>query len=95
MRKYWLTYLAKALIIFPGGFGTCDELFEVLTLIQTGKMTKPIPVILYNKNYWQKLINFELFIEWEAIGESDLDYLYFAEGVDDAYDFLVKHIQLN
>ena len=52
MRKYWFTYLAKALVIFPGGFGTCDELFEILTLMQTKKITKPVPIVLYNKNFW-------------------------------------------
>ena len=95
MRKYWFTYLAKALIIFPGGFGTCDELFEVMTLIQTKKMNKAIPIILYNKNFWQKLINFDMFIEWGLIDKSDLEYIYFAENVQAAYDFLIKHIQLN
>jgi hypothetical protein len=92
MRKYWFTYLAKALIIFPGGFGTIDELFELLTLKQTHKLEKPMPIVIYGSEYWKKLINFDVFIEWETISKSDMDYVYFADNVDDAYDYLTKHL---
>lgn len=92
MRKYWFTYLAKALIIFPGGFGTIDELFELLTLKQTHKLEKPMPIVIYGSEYWKKLIRFETFIEWNMIDESDLEYVYFSDTVDDAFDYLTKNL---
>ncbi|MES1939080.1 hypothetical protein T5B8_02485 [Salinisphaera sp. T5B8] len=87
MRKFWFMNVAKALIIFPGGFGTMDELFEMLTLIQTGKQP-PIPVVLYGKNFWDRLINFDVFVEMGLIGERDIDLFHRADSVDDAFDFL-------
>ncbi|MDH4200592.1 MAG: LOG family protein [Spirochaetia bacterium] len=92
MRKYWFTYLAKALIIFPGGFGTVDELFELLTLKQTHKMEKPLPIVIYGSEYWKDLINFDKFIEWETISKEDMEYVHFSDNVDDAFDYLTKHI---
>ncbi len=92
MRKYWFTYLAKALIIFPGGFGTIDELFELLTLKQTHKLEKPMPIVIYGKEYWKNLIRFETFIEWNMIDESDLEYVYFSDSVDDAFEYLTKNL---
>ena len=67
MRKFWFAYLAKALVIFPGGFGTLDELFEILTLMQTEKLAKQIQVILYGSGYWDRVLNFEPLAEWGAI----------------------------
>src|SRR6267154_1036737 len=75
MRKFWFAYLAKALVIFPGGFGTCDELFEILTLVQTDKLSKKIGVILYGREYWDAVLNFGPFAEWGAIAEQDLDLI--------------------
>lgn len=92
MRKYWFTYLAKALIIFPGGFGTIDELFELLTLKQTHKLEKPMPIVLYGAEYWRKLINFDVFVEWETISKSDLDYVFFTDDVDEAFNYLTKNL---
>jgi len=92
MRKYWFTYLAKALIIFPGGFGTIDELFELLTLKQTHKLMKPLPIIIYGKEYWQSLLNFQTFVDWSMIDEKDLDYVHFSDSVEDSYEYMVHHL---
>ena len=70
MRKFWFAYLAKALVVFPGGFGTCDELFEILTLVQTDKLSKKIDVILYGSEYWDQVLDFEPMAEWGAIAEA-------------------------
>jgi uncharacterized protein (TIGR00730 family) len=88
MRKYWFAYLAKALIVFPGGFGTFDEMFELLTLAQTHKMAKNIPVILYGPEYWKALINFDLLVERGAISPKDLDLFQFAETPEQAFELL-------
>src|SRR3954466_3651083 len=69
MRKFWFAYLAKALVIFPGGFGTCDELFEILTLVQTDKLSKKIDVILYGRDYWDQVLSFKPMAEWGAIAD--------------------------
>ena len=87
MRKFWFMNIAKGLIIFPGGFGTMDELFEMLTLIQTGKQPR-IPVVLYGRDFWQRLINFDVFVELGLIADTDLDLFYCADTVDEAYRFL-------
>src|SRR5213075_602823 len=73
MRKYWFAYLAKALVIFPGGFGTMDELFEILTLAQTDKLAKRIIVVIYGSEYWKKLINFQAMIDAGTIAADDLE----------------------
>jgi len=88
MRKFWFAYLAKALVIFPGGFGTCDELFEILTLVQTDKLSKRIGVILYGREFWDEVIDFKPFAEWGAIAEQDLDLLRFAETPAEAFELL-------
>ena len=92
MRKYWFMYLAKSLVIFPGGFGTCDELFEILTLMQTKKIKKPVPIVLYNKSFWENLINFDLLIEWGTIDRADLSYMYFAENIDQAFKYITENM---
>src|SRR6187399_1538823 len=79
MRKFWFAYLAKALVIFPGGFGTCDELFEILTLSQTDKLSKKMAVILYGREFWDEVIDFKPFAEWGAITEQDMDLIHFAD----------------
>jgi len=88
MRKFWFAYLAKALVIFPGGFGTCDELFEILTLVQTDKLSKRIGVILYGREFWDEVIDFKPFAEWGAIAEQDLDLIRFAETPSEAFELL-------
>src|SRR6195256_3500187 len=88
MRKFWFAYLAKALVVFPGGFGTCDELFEILTLVQTDKLSKRIGVILYGREFWDEVIDFKPFAEWGAIAEHDLDLIRFADTPGEAFEQL-------
>jgi hypothetical protein len=88
MRKFWFAYLAKALVVFPGGFGTFDEMFELLTLTQTQKMAKSIPVIIYGTEYWKALIDFDLLVERGAISPKDLDLFRFADTPEEAFDLL-------
>jgi len=92
MRKFWFAYLAKALVIFPGGFGTCDELFEILTLVQTDKLSKKIGVILYGRDYWDQVLAFKPMAEWGAIGGKDLELLQYAETPADAFEQLRAHL---
>ncbi|HEV3061713.1 MAG TPA: TIGR00730 family Rossman fold protein [Vicinamibacterales bacterium] len=92
MRKFWFAYLAKALVIFPGGFGTCDELFEILTLVQTDKLSKKIGVILYGREYWDQVLRLEPMSEWGAIAEKDLELLHYAETPSDAFEQLRTHL---
>ncbi len=79
MRKLWFTHLARALVVFPGGFGTLDELTEVLTLTQTGKIERPIPVVLYGSSYWKEVINFEALARHGMIAQKDLALFRFAD----------------
>lgn len=88
MRKFWFVYLAKALVIFPGGFGTLDELFEVLTLIQTEKVKKHLPIVIYGSEYWKQVINFDAMIEYGTISKSDLEMVKFCDTVDEAFTYL-------
>jgi len=92
MRKFWFAYLAKALVVFPGGFGTCDELFEILTLVQTDKLSKKIAVVLYGREYWDKVLNLSTMVEWGAIAEQDLDLLSYADTPTDAFELLRAHL---
>jgi uncharacterized protein (TIGR00730 family) len=88
MRKYWFVYLAKALVVFPGGFGTLDEMFEVLTLDQTNKLSKPITVVIYGSSYWKNVLNLELLAEKGAISIRDLDLFQFADTPEEAFAIL-------
>jgi len=92
MRKFWFIYLAKALVIFPGGFGTLDELFEVLTLIQTEKLQKVMPIVIYGKKYWDQIITFDNVVKFGVIDQADLDLLYFCDTVDGAYNYLTEEL---
>jgi uncharacterized protein (TIGR00730 family) len=92
MRKFWFAYLAKALVIFPGGFGTCDELFEILTLVQTDKLSKKIEVILYGRDYWEHVLHFKPMAEWGAIAENDLELLTKCDTPVDAFERLRAHL---
>src|SRR5499433_1371760 len=93
MRKFWFVYLAKALVIFPGGFGTMDELFEVLTLIQTKKPRKTMPVVLFGAPYWDEVLNFDALVRWGTINANDLQIFYKTDSVDDAYTHLTKKLE--
>jgi uncharacterized protein (TIGR00730 family) len=88
MRKLWFAYLAKALVVFPGGFGTIDEMFEVLTLVQTHKLAKNITVVIYGSEYWKKVFNFEWLIDTGAIAPADVDLFQFADTPEQAFELL-------
>jgi len=92
MRKFWFAYLAKALVIFPGGFGTLDELFEILTLVQTDKLSKQIGVVLYGREYWDQVLQLQPMSEWGAIAEKDLELLNYFDTPVDAFEFLRDHL---
>ena len=88
MRKFWFAYLAKALVIFPGGFGTMDELFEILTLAQTQKLAKKILVVIYGREYWDKLINFQTMVDAGAISAPDLELFKIVDTPEEGFEFL-------
>ena len=92
MRKFWFAYLAKALVIFPGGFGTLDEMFEILTLDQTRKLSKKLCVILYGSEYWDQVLHFAPLVEWGAISEEDLGMLCRVDSVEAAFEQLKQHL---
>jgi uncharacterized protein (TIGR00730 family) len=85
LRKFYFLYHAKAIVVFPGGFGTMDELFETLTLAQTNKLHKKMPVFLYGKEFWDGLINFDHFIKWGVISPGDVNLFKIVDDVDDAF----------
>jgi uncharacterized protein (TIGR00730 family) len=88
MRKFWFAYLAKALVIFPGGFGTFDELFEILTLAQTDKLAKKILVVIYGSKYWNKLINFQAMIDAGTIAAKDLELFKMVDSPEEGFEYL-------
>jgi uncharacterized protein (TIGR00730 family) len=92
MRKFWFVYLAKALVIFPGGFGKMDEFFEVLTLIQTSKPRKRMPVVLFGTEYWDDVLDFDAFVRWGTVSEQELRIFYKTDSVDDAYEYLTGRL---
>ena len=92
MRKFWFVYLAKALVIFPGGFGTMDEMFELLTIVQTEKTTKYMPIILYGSEYWKEVVNFEALVKWGTIDSDDLSLFRFCDTVDEAFSYLESEL---
>ncbi len=93
MRKYWFVYLAKALVVFPGGFGTLDELFELLTLVQTHKVSKNLCIIIYGGSYWRQIIDFDKMVEWGVIDAADLKLFHIVEDVDTAFLTLKDHFE--
>jgi uncharacterized protein (TIGR00730 family) len=88
MRKFWFAYLAKALVIFPGGFGTLDELFEILTLAQTDKLAKKILVVIYGSKYWKKLINFQEMIDAGTISANDVNLFKLVDSPEEGFEVL-------
>ena len=95
MRKFWFAYLAKALVIFPGGFGTLDELFELLTLAQTSKLAKRIAIIIYGREYWNGVLHLEKLSDWGAISEDDMDLFQFADTPEEGFRLLKDHLELH
>ncbi len=94
MRKFWFAYLAKALVVFPGGFGTLDELFELLTLVQTKKLTKKIFILLYGTEYWTEVINFDALVKHGMIAESDLGLFKFADNPQSALELMKESLSV-
>ena len=92
MRKFWFVYPAKALVMFPGGFGTLDELMEVLTLIQTKKIKKQMPIVLYGRKYWNSIINFDEMVRHRTISEQDLRLFKFADTPEEAFGYLTNNL---
>jgi uncharacterized protein (TIGR00730 family) len=88
MRKFWFAYLAKALVIFPGGFGTLDELFEILTLAQTQKLAKKILVVIYGREYWNRLLNFDAMVDAGTISPEDLELFKIVDSPEEGFEFL-------
>ena len=86
MRKLWFAQIAKALIVFPGGFGTMDELWEMMTLLQTGKLPKHNLIIIYGRKYWDEVLNFRAMMRWGMINEGEYKMLQFADTVDEAFE---------
>jgi len=92
MRKFWFAYLAKALVIFPGGYGTLDEMFEILTLMQTEKLAKQIQVILYGSEYWDAILSLDPMADWGAIGPGDIDLIKRVDTPEQAFTLLKAHL---
>ncbi|MHA1537327.1 MAG: LOG family protein [Alphaproteobacteria bacterium] len=92
MRKFWFLYMAKAMVIMPGGFGTMDELFESLTLMQTGKMKKHMPIVLFGTDFWDAVIDLEAMAGFGTIAEADIDRLYRTDSVDEAFDYITGEL---
>jgi hypothetical protein len=92
MRKFWFAYLAKALLVFPGGFGTLDELFEILTLRQTRKMRKHLTIVLFGTSFWNEVVNFEALIRHGTISRADLDLFHITDSVDEAYEIVTRQL---
>ena len=90
MRKMHFAIRAAALVVFPGGFGTMDELFEILTLRQTGKMDDDLPVVLYDSGFWKKLIDFQHFVDTGMVGKRDLDLFAYADTPREAWEQLIR-----
>jgi uncharacterized protein (TIGR00730 family) len=92
MRKFWFAYMAKALVVFPGGFGTLDEMFEILTLMQTEKLEKQIQIILYGSEYWDRILHLDPMSEWGAITDSDQALIRRADSPEQAFSLLRTHL---
>jgi uncharacterized protein (TIGR00730 family) len=95
MRKLWFAYLSKALVVFPGGFGTLDEMFEILTLAQTHKLAKKITVVIYGSEYWKKVFNLDALVDTGAISPKDIELFQFADTPEQAFDLLRKGLTEN
>jgi uncharacterized protein (TIGR00730 family) len=93
IRKFWFLYYAKALIGFPGGFGTMDEVFELLTLLQTGKLQKKVPVVLFDQTFWSEVVNLEALQEYGVIRPSDLKLFKIIDDVDEAFEYITGQLE--
>jgi predicted Rossmann-fold nucleotide-binding protein len=90
MRKFWFAYMSKALVVFPGGFGTMDELFEILTLAQTKKLAKKITIVLYGTEFWKEVVNFDALVKYGTISAADVNLFSFADTPEAALEILQR-----
>lgn len=95
MRKFWFAYVARAVVVFPGGFGTMDELAEILTLSQTGKLTRRIPIVLYGTSFWKEVLNFDALLRHQLIDSADLHLFRLADDPQSAFDILKQEIEFS
>ncbi len=95
MRKFWFVYLAKAFVMFPGGFGTLDELMEVLTLVQTEKLRKKVGILLYGKSFWNEVLNIKSLIKYRVISPGDLNLFRIVDSPQEAFEYLIKYLYKN
>jgi len=95
MRKFWFVYLAKAVVLFPGGFGTLDEFFEMLTLVQTRKMKKRMPIVLFGARYWNEVLNFDALVRYGTISSGDLELFHRTDSVEEAYELSTRGLTVN
>ena len=95
MRKFWFVYLAKAVVLFPGGYGTLDELFEILTLVQTNKMKKRMPIVLFGAKFWNDIVNFDALVKYGTISPGDVQLFQRTDSVDEAYDIVTRGLTEN
>jgi uncharacterized protein (TIGR00730 family) len=91
-RKFWFFHHAKALVIFPGGLGTLDELFKFLTSMKTGKSNYYVPTVLFGSSYWKKVINFEAMVEYGTISESDTDFFIYSDSIEETFNYITKEL---
>jgi len=94
MRKFWFTYLAKAVVVMPGGFGTLDEFFEILTLIQTRKIRKHLPIVLFGSRYWSEVVDMKALVKYGTIDAEDLKLFFRTDSVDEAFDYLTEQLKV-
>ena len=90
VRKYWFVLLAKAIVAFPGGFGTMDELFETLTLVQTKKIVEVPPIVLFGSEFWNDVCDFDALVKWDTISPEDVGLFKIVDTVEEAHDFIVN-----
>jgi uncharacterized protein (TIGR00730 family) len=95
MRKFWFVYLAKAVVLFPGGYGTLDELFEILTLVQTHKMRKRMPIVLFGAKFWNDIVNFDALVKYGTISPGDVHLFHRTDSIDEAYDIVTRGLTEN
>lgn len=95
MRKLWFAHLARAIVVFPGGLGTLDELFEILTLKQTRKLDRSICIVLYGSSYWREILNLEALVKHGAISETDLNLFHYADDPDTALQVLKENVHVD